>query len=261
MSKPENPALADYYRAAETWAEDRREGGERSRKIAWIVAGLAGAIALIEAVALVLLLPLKQVEPVAVLVDKQTGFVQQLNLTKGQTIVPDKALVQAMLAQYVSAREGFNTAALKEDYRKVALWSSGDARSQYISGMQASNPASQLATLPRSAVISVEIRSISPLSADSALVRFVTARTDLGGAPQLQGTWAAVIRYRFSSAQMSAESRLVNPLGFQVLSYTKSAEIPPAIVQVASPPFPGNQPPGAIAAPIASAPTQASPPR
>lgn len=261
MNKPDDPALKDYYQAAETWAEDRREGGERSRKIAWIIAGLAGSIALIEAIALVLLLPLKQVEPVAVLVDKQTGFVQQLSLTKDQAIVPDKALVQSMLAQYVSAREGFNTAALKEDYRKVALWSSGDARSQYIAGMQASNPASPLATLPRSAVVAVEIRSISPLSADSALVRFATARTDQGGVPQPQGTWAAVIRYRFTSAQMSTESRLVNPLGFQVLSYTRSAEIPPAMAQPAPLPLPGSQPPGAVIAPIAPAPTQTPPSR
>jgi type IV secretion system protein VirB8 len=261
MNKPDDPALKDYYQAAETWTEDRREGGERSRKIAWIVAGLAGAIALFEAIALVLLLPLKQVEPVAVLVDKQTGFVQQLSLTKDQAIVPDKALVQSMLAQYVSAREGFNTAALKEDYRKVALWSSGDARSQYIAGMQASNPISPLATLPRSAVVAVEIRSISPLSADSALVRFATARTDQGGVPQPQGIWAAVIRYRFTSAQMSAESRLVNPLGFQVLSYTKSAEIMPAMVQPAPLPLPGSQPPSAVITPVASAPTQTPPPR
>ena len=261
MSQHGDPALEDYYRAAETWAEDRREGGERSRNIAWIVAGLAGAIALIEAVALVLLLPLKQVEPVAVLVDKQTGFVQQLNLTEGQTILPDKALVQSMLAQYVSAREGFNTAGLKEDYRKVALWSSGSARSQYIAGMQASNPVSPLATLPRSAVVAVEIRSISPLSADSALVRFATARTDQGGNPQPQGTWAAVIRYRFTSAQMSAESRLVNPLGFQVLSYTKSAEIPPAMAQTVPLPLPANQPLSAVTMPIGSGPTQAPLPR
>lgn len=262
MSKPEDPALADYYRAAETWAEDRREGGERSLKVAWIVAGIAGAIALIEAIALVVLLPLKQVEPVAVLVDRQTGYVQPLNLTKGQSIVPEQALIHSMLAQYVNSREGFNTAALKEDYRKVALWSSGDARRQYIAGMQASNPSSPLATLPRSALIAVEIRSISPLSADSALVRFATTRSDQGGAAQPQGTWAAVIRYRFSSAQMSAESRLVNPLGFQVLRYSKSSEIPPGVVQSApAPSLVGSLPPSAVPAPTAPGLTQTPTPR
>ena len=239
MTKPQDPALAEYYEAAESWAEVRHQSGERDRKVAWIVAATAGAIALIEAVVLVILLPLKQIEPYAVLVDRQTGFVQPLNLTKDQSIVPDQALVHAMLAQYVVAREGFNIAALREDYRKVALWSSGNARSQYITATQASNPSSLLATLPRSAVLAVEIRSISPLSVDSALVRFAVSRTDQGAVPVQQGAWAAVVRYRFSSAGMSAASRLVNPLGFQVTSYNKNAEIAPEAASQPAPYAPG----------------------
>ncbi|HCF24235.1 MULTISPECIES: VirB8/TrbF family protein [unclassified Novosphingobium] len=230
MNKPEDPALVDYYRAAESWAEDRYEGDRRSRRLAWILAGVASAIALFEALALVLLIPLKQVEPYAVMVDRQTGFVQPLNLTKGQAINPDQALIHSMLAQYVTNREGFNAAALQDSYKKVALWSTGEARSQYIAAMQTSNPTSPLATLPRTTVITAEIRSISPLGPDTALVRFATMRNDQGGLPAQQGIWAAVIKYRFSAAGMSAESRLINPLGFQVSSYSKSAEIPPSPV-------------------------------
>lgn len=235
MTMPQDLALADYYENAESWAEDRHQDGERGRKIAWIVAGVAGAIALIEAIALVILLPLKQIEPYAVLVDRQTGFIQPLSLSKDQSIVPDQALVHSMLAQYVTAREGFNIAALKEDYRKVALWSGGTARSQYIAGMQASNPSSPLASLPRTAVLAAEVRSISPLAADTALVRFAVLRTDQGGVPVQQGFWAAVVRYRFSSAGMSAESRLVNPLGFQVTSYNRNAEIVPSAAPQSAP--------------------------
>lgn len=228
MNKPEDPALSDYYRAAESWAEDRYEGDRRSRRLAWIIAGAATAVALIEALALVLLIPLKQVEPYAVMVDRQTGFVQPLNLTKDQAINPDQALVHSMLAQYVTNREGFNAAALQDSYKKVALWSTGDARSQYIAAMQASNPASPLATIPRSSVVTAEVRSISPLGPNTAMVRFATLRTDQGGIPIQQGVWAAVIKYRFFNAGMSADSRLVNPLGFQVMSYSKSAEILPS---------------------------------
>lgn len=242
MNKPEDPALADYYREAESWADERADENQRSLRIAWIVAGVLGLIALLEALALVFMMPLKQVEPYAVLVDRQTGFVQPLNLTQQQSIVPSEALVNSMLAQYVTAREGFEIDALKDHYRKVALWSAGDARSQYIAGMQATNPASPLAALPRQAIISAEIRSISPLAADSALVRFATTRIDPGSQPVLQGVWAAVIRYRFSSAEMSAASRLENPLGFQVLRYSKSAEIAPSQTGTAPPPSPQGPP-------------------
>lgn len=222
---PDKDELSEYYAAAESWTNDRIADQERSVRIAWIAAAAAGVLALIEGLALLLLIPLKQVVPYAVLVDRQTGHVQPLNLAKGETIKPDDALVRSMLAQYVTARESFNIASLKDNYRKVGLWSAGDARSQYIAASQASNPTSLLATVPRSSVISVDVRSISPLSQDTMLVRFSTSRADAGGAFSPQGTWAAVIRYRFSSADMSAANRLENPLGFQVVSYNRTAEI------------------------------------
>ncbi len=227
MNMPEDKALTDYYRDAESWADDRARDGARTLRIAWIVAAVAGGIALIEALAIVFMLPLKQIEPYAVLVDRQTGYVQPLNLSDSQAIVPDAALVRSMLAQYVIAREAFDINALKENYRKVALWSAGDARSQYIAATQASNPASPLAALPRQAVITVEIRSLSAIGPDTALVRYATMRTDPGGFPVQQGIFAAVIKYRFSAADMSAASRLTNPLGFQVLRYDRSAELAP----------------------------------
>lgn len=254
MNEPDDDALSDYYKDAASWANDRERDQNAKVRTAWIVAGVAAAIALIEAIALAVMMPLKRVEPIAVLVDRQTGFVQPLDLANGQSITPDKALTNAMLAQYVIAREGFNITAMKEDYRKVALWSTGAARRQYIAAMQANNPASPLATLPRSTVLSVEIKSISPLAADSALVRFVTLRTDAGGQAVQQGSWASVIHYQFSSADMSAESRLVNPLGFQVLRYSRSAEMPTSQPEAQPPVQPASPSPPALD-PASPAPT------
>lgn len=225
MNKPDPDGLAAYYQAAETWAQDRQADNARSTRTAWTVAGVAGAIALIEAIAIVVMMPLKSTQPIAVLVDKQTGNVEALDLGAAKTIQPDVALTRSMLAQYVIARENFDAAALRDNYRKVALWSAGEARDQYINQMQATNPVSPLAQYPRQTVIRTEVRSISQLSGDSVLVRFATTRTDPGGQPVAQGVWAAVIKYRFSAAGMSEASRLDNPLGFQVLRYSKSAEL------------------------------------
>ena len=230
MNKPDPAGLTEYYKAAESWADDRAQETARGLRNAWRIAGAACVVAVLEAIALVVLMPLKQIEPYTVLVDRQTGYVQALNLSQIDTIAPDEALTRSMLAQYVIAREGFEIGALKDNYRKVALWSAGDARNQYVNAMQASNPSSPLATLPRQAVVRAEIRSISVLGPETVLVRFALTRTDPGGQPVQQGIWAADIKYRFSAAGMSAASRLENPLGFQVLRYGKSAEIPPDAV-------------------------------
>ena len=221
--------LADYYNEAESWSADRMQASESSRRIAWIVASVAAGIAALEAIALMLLMPLKTVVPYTLLVDRQTGYVQALKPLERDIVAPDQALVRSFLAQYVIAREGFDADSLKTTYRKVALWSAGEARSRYISGMQASNPTSPLATLPRRAQVIVEIRSISSLNADTSLVRFSTVRSDPGGQPGPAQTWAAVIKYRFSGDAMTEADRLLNPLGFQVVRYRRDAETVPEI--------------------------------
>lgn len=220
--------LADYFSEAESWSRDTDRVRLAWHRYGWIAASVVSVIAMLEAVALVALMPLKTVEPYTLLVDRQTGYVQALKPLNQQMVGADTALTHSFLAQYVIAREGFDIDNLRDEYRKVSLWSAGDARAGYIAAMQQSNPASPLAALPRQAMVEVQIRSVSPLGSDTSLVRFTTNRVDPGGRRQPPQPWASVIKYRFSGADMSAADRLVNPLGFQVLRYHRDAEIPPA---------------------------------
>lgn len=217
-----------YYREAASWAHDQRDGLRKSRRIAWIVAGAAATIAIFEAFALMLLTPLKTVEPYTLLVDKQTGFVQAVKPLEAPRIAGDTALTQSFLVQYVIARESFDIDALQANYRKVALWSAESARSRYIAGMQASFPDSPLNRYPRSTVIETTVKSVSTLGPGAAMVRFETRRTDQGTQPRVTGSWVAVIRYRYSGEPMRVEDRYTNPLGFQVLRYRRDAEALPS---------------------------------
>lgn len=247
MNEMRSAALADYYAPADSWAADRERAEASSRKVAWIIAGVASAIALIEAIAIVTMLPLKTVVPYTLLVDRQTGYVQALKPLEREVVAPDTALVRSFIAQYVIAREGFDIDSLRDTYRKVGLWSAGEARDSYVSGMQATNPLSPLATLPRRALLEVQIRSVNSLNADTTLVRYSTFRTDPGGQRQAPQIWAAVIKYRFSGDAMSAEDRLLNPLGFQVVRYRRNGELAPPEV----PPAPAQVGPPGLAAPVA----------
>ncbi|TCM15081.1 type IV secretion system protein VirB8 [Novosphingobium sp. PhB165] len=251
MNKMSDDDLNRYYSQAESWSVDRSKALAASRRVAWIIAGAATGVAVLEAIALASLLPLKTVVPYTLLVDRQTGNVQALKPLEQQSITPDDALVRSFLAQYVTARESFEINSLKDDYRKVALWSADEARDRYLASMAASNPESPLATLPRQALVETEVRSISSLGPDTALVRFVTKRSDPGGQKQDVQNWAVVMKYRFSTASMSAADRLLNPLGFQVLRYRRDAEIVPQAVatQDAAAPASSMSPQGPSALP------------
>ncbi len=217
----------EYYAQAGSWANERTQSIELSRKVAWLVAMIAAAIAVLEALALMFLLPLKTVVPHTLLVDRQTGFVQALDPAQPQKIAPDKALTQAFLVQYVEAREGYDISTVQGQFKKVAIWSAGQNKAGYVNAMQASNPQSPLASLPRSSVIDVKVRSVSQLSGSSALVRFASTRIDQGAAGQPEQNWVAVVKYRYSNAPMAAADRYINPLGFQVTDYRKDAETLP----------------------------------
>lgn len=229
-----------YFARSQSWAADREKTATLSRRAAWLIAGIAAGIAMLEAVALAMLVPLKSVVPYTVLVDRHTGYVEVLKGAGPDTIAADAALTQALLAQYVIAREGFDISSLRADYRKVALWSADRARSDYLSVMQPSSPSNPLRRYARTALVSVRVKSVSPLGPNLSMVRFDTERRDQGAAATSIQPWAAVLRYRFIGAPMALEDRLINPLGFQVVHYRRdqealSPELPSLTASVAEP--------------------------
>jgi type IV secretion system protein VirB8 len=217
-----------YYQQATTWALDQQSAVLASLRRARLVAGVAGLIAVLEAVAILLLLPLKTQTMVPVLVDRQTGFVERLSPDGSQQVRADAALARSLLAQYVVARESFNITDLSAEYHKVSLWSAGAARRDYLALMPASNPDSPLRRYPRDALVETTVKSVSALGSRQALVRFETRLRDPQGGITPSQPWAAVIGYRFSDEAMTASDRWLNPLGFQVVSYQRDAEAPSA---------------------------------
>lgn len=224
---PSADVIPAAYRAeAASWSQDVNASLRTSRTRAWWVAGVAMCLAILQGLALVLLLPLKSVVPYTITVDRQTGHAE---LARGLALGPmseNEALTQSALAQYVIARETLDAADLAASYRKVALWSSGQALRDYLRDFDRGNPQSVLNSANAATLITTTIKSIAVLDKTSALVRFSTDRRD-GDGPLTRREWAAVVRFGFSGAPLSAEDRLLNPLGFQVSHYRRDAEAMP----------------------------------
>jgi len=228
MNEHNRELLDAYYKEAASWNTDRVKAMRGSRRVAWLVATAATIVAVCEACALILLTPLKTVEPYTLLVDKTTGYVEPLKPLDPGRVAPDTALTQSFLVQYVLARESFDLAEVRTNYRKVALFSGDAARTSYLAAMQPANPRSPLNIYPRGTVIETRVKSVSPIGSDSVLVRFDTVRTDANGQAQPPMPWVSLVRFRYSNEQMKLEDRFVNPLGFQVVEYRRDPEaLPP----------------------------------
>lgn len=243
-----------YYAEARSWAADAQAARDRSRRFAWGIAAVAVAIAALEALALIALAPLKTVVPFTLLVDRNTGFVEALDPTHPLALKPQAALTQSLLAQYVVARESFDVTGLPEQYQKVALWSAGAARRDYLGAMTQGNPDNPLSRYPRATVVQAHVESVSTVAPDAALVRFYTEQSDPDQGPRPRAYWAALVRYRFSGEPMALADRLVNPLGFQVVSYRRDQEAPPPETLPIAPALPVG-----IAAPAAAPPVSIRP--
>ncbi len=253
---PADPALSHeaYYARASAWADDMDALRRRSGRLAWAVAGCALAIVAIQAVGLALMVstPDRPPESHLLLVDRHTGQVTDLKDGQPMQLSADEALTQSLLAQYVIARESFDIATIRDQYRKVGLWSAGEARTAYLAAMAPGSPENPFRRMPRTAVLSVRVKSISRLDAATALVRFESTRDDAERTPADGGAFVAVLRYRFTRAPMALEDRLVNPLGLQVVQYRKDQEAVPVARDDDPPPRPES------AAEMADGPTAAA---
>ncbi len=244
------PVVRDSYAVAqryenEDWMERSLEQERRGRRAAWMLVCALIVVVAVQAAALAVMLPLKETVPYTVLVDRQSGYVETARGLQLGELTEDRAVVDSMLAQYVMARETFDPIDFAERYDRVALWSLGTAREQYVAQYQPGTD-NVLDDLRPGTVMKVTVKNIELLSDSTARVRFETERRDRG-APPVHTDWQSVISFRFTGQPMKQEDRLLNPLGFQVTGYRRDAE-----TVAAAPPQPLVQTDSSLAQPGAN---------
>lgn len=213
-----------FQRRPDSWGEDLIERAHTERRRALMLAGVAALIAVLEAVALAALAPMKTVVPYTILVDRQTGYAETVKSLAPGPLTQDSAIAQSAIVQYVIARETFDATDLRTNFEKTALWSDSLVRSEYRRLYQRDNPESPLKLYPATTVVSTVVKSVAMLRPGSATVRFDTIRHDQGASGGERRSYTAVIEYRFSGAPMRMEDRFTNPLGFLVTHYRRDAE-------------------------------------
>jgi type IV secretion system protein VirB8 len=209
-------------------AEDRARNAETGRRRAWVFAWILILVCAAQAAAIALMLPLKDVVPYTIMVDRQTGYVEVMRGIETGALKEDEALVHSMLAQYVLERETFDPADFKSRYERVALWSTDAARSDFIALYRPGAAGSVLDEMRAGVIVTATVKQIVLVDRTHAGVRFSLTRHEPGSEP-VSSEWSALIGYRFTGAPMRMADRLINPLGFQVTSYRRDAEGAPAV--------------------------------
>lgn len=194
---------------------------------AWMVAGVSSVIAVIAVTAVAVMVPLKQVVPYLVYVDKETGTTQVVNVVDSRAVSNDEVNARYWLARYVKARESYLYKLLQEDYDLTMALSAPSVGSDYSSIYEGPNNKSTRlvdAVEERIHIISAEP---TPGVSGRGTVRFekTTWRVGLRQAEKAE-TYQADIAFEWKPITgWGVNDLLKNPLGFTVTAYRATPEI------------------------------------
>lgn len=222
-------SLEDYLEEAASWDADRFAEAASSARLAWRVAIGACLCAIASAAALMLLMPLKRVEPFLIRVDGVTGAVAVVPPYTGHATFP-QAVTRYFLAHYISVCERFDYAMAESDYEQCGAFNSARLNQVLYARWNRANPRSPLNLYKDGSTVSVRIESISLFHRKSNLrhlaqVRFASITRQADGAPGTVSHSIANLDYTYSKPPSDPLTREWNPLGFEVLDLTLEPEV------------------------------------
>ncbi|EAQ59610.1 cmgB8 (plasmid) [Campylobacter jejuni subsp. jejuni HB93-13] len=199
---------------------------DKSNKRAWLIAFVSIFIAIISIVAVVLLTPLKTIEPYVIRVDNTTGMVDILTMLDEKEISSNEALDKYFISQYVKAREGYYYELLNQDYLLTQLMSSEKVANEYRAWYEGENARDQI--LKNSNEVNVQILSIvlgnsNGVKTSTIRAKIITKNLNTRGLSE--STKVITLSYDYILAKASEENRILNPLGFKVTNYRIDEEI------------------------------------
>lgn len=212
-----------FIQSAAEFEKTRIQSIKRSNKIAWSITGVAVLMTVMSVGAIMMLTPLKRVEPFVLKVDNSTGMVEIVTTMKEREASYGEVIDRYWLSQYIQYRESYDWWNV-QDYYNAAMLLSAPAEQLKIADFFGS-PAAPYKVLKDQVRVKTKIVSISWVGS-TAQVRFEKHVQPLDKyaektAPQ---RLIATINYRYLSTPQSANDRLVNPLGVQIESYRTDHE-------------------------------------
>lgn len=219
----ESSNLGEYFKSARRFDQDRLLSAERSRKVAWTFASMAGIVAIVAVGAVAALSPLKTVEPFVIRVDNSTGIVDVVSALTSEASSYDEEVTKYFAAKYIRAREGYQSVEAEDNFRTVSLLSGPDEQKRFADFYRGSNPGSpQL--LYRNATAKITIKSISLVNRDVTSVRYLRTVTR-NNEEKVTTHWVATLTNAYVNAPTATSDRLVNPLGYVVTEYRSDPEV------------------------------------
>ena len=216
----------DFVSAALEFERLKFEEIQKSRSMAWVVSAVSAFIAVIGVIGIsVAFITRSEPEPTILKVDMSTGATTVMRSVKDASDQYDEVVNKYWLANYVRLCEGYDWYMISIDFEACKLMSEPSVASSFEK--QVNDPKGPLSVLKDKGKIMVKISSIAFVG-KLAQVRFTTERRNSSGDPIIGfngNKWIATIAFWFYPGMMTDQQRLINPLGFKVVSYRVDPEV------------------------------------
>lgn len=223
--------LEAYWQESASWEVDRtRQWRDSARLWCWVAAG-GWTCALGMAAAVVVMMPLKRVEPYVIRVDNSTGIVDVVPEYDASSH-PAQIVSRYLLTHYIDVCQRFNFATAESDYAECGAFHSAARNQVWYGQWKRSNPESPLNLYKDGTVVTATVTSVTFLKdidrePGLAQVRYLKRVQPAAGAAEQVSHWIASIRYMYVQPAKDARQRTANPLGFRIADFHTDQEIVP----------------------------------
>jgi type IV secretion system protein VirB8 len=200
-----------------------------SEKRAWLIAFTAAALAFVLAIALMLLIPLKTVEPYVIRYDSTTGHTDIITSITQQNVDVNEAVSKYFVQKYVQLREGYYYEMLQQDYNLVQIFGSNSVNDEYrmlYTGKNSRDAINGARVVEKVDIISVVLGQAAELKTATVRIKILTYDKSNMKKPPTEKNKVVTLAYEYApNTKMSEFQRLNNPLGFRVATYRVDNEV------------------------------------
>ena len=222
---------------SQNWYQDKYQHVLTQRNVLALVALAALGIALVMALNIARLAPLKSVQPYLLQIDERSGITQKVNPMSRQEYIAKESIDRYFTSTYLRARESYNPAIMMQNYNTVRLMSAGSVFDSYRNQVNPAKEGTVANHLGQFGRRDVKIRGmvyiVNPANrnqkASNAQQKIIQARIttvdSMPNAADLEQNWVVTITFEYANLAINELEQLVNPLGYQVTTYQIQREI------------------------------------
>ncbi len=211
------------------WYADRYEFVSIQRNFLAIITLISLLLAATATFSVSQLAPLKSVEPFVIQIDRKSGMTQVVNPVRARELTANEAVNQYFIVQYCRAHESYYIDS-DRDYHNgnlVRVLSVPSVYSAYRQTASASNPDSAAARLGASGERQIHVESIKYFdhkkmpNGDDVMKYLIKAEIVETKNDQVRKMQKIIfIEFKYAELELTTEDRYLNPIGFQVVSYS-----------------------------------------